>query len=299
MNYEDESYVRLYTRDTASWKMLGWEAQTVLLHMLRDRFDRAGVFDCQGHEVSQAVTAVTGLPREIVSVGLKCLLATKTWVVKDGRLVWPTFLEAQTCKRGDRTRQRESRRNRRAKTLTVDVTPVELESRPVTDGHTRSPEVTPSQAKPSREEDPPTPFQDEPQSESRLRPADPMGDTFTGRSPERRADVAKVHEAWKRSCNFPKHKFRQPFDVDARAIAQAIDSDGLENCLIVAEYAPNDGMVNGKLDEQRQAHDRPEYIFGKSHVFHRILKAALAAGKGTDAKKKLSASEAVAAAKGA
>lgn len=134
-------------------------------------------------------------------------------------------------------------------------------------------------------------------SEPRAKPADPFGDTFRGKAPEQRADVAQVHERWKASCGFPKHKFRQPYDLDAKAIAQAIDSDGLENCLIVADYAPNDGMVNGKLDENRQKHDRPEYIFGKSHVFHRILKAALAAGRGGEAPKKLSASEAVARAK--
>jgi hypothetical protein len=56
-------------------------------------------------------------------------------------------------------------------------------------------------------------------------------------------------------------------------------------------------MVNGKLDDQRRRHDSAEYIFGKAHVFHRILQAAIDAGKGTQARPKKSARDAVAAAK--
>lgn len=112
MNYEDESYVRLYTRDTASWRLLGWEGQTVLMHMLRDRFDRAGVFNCDGHSASRAVTAVTGLPADLVDRGLAAVLAEKIWVEQEGKLVWPKFVKAQTCRKADRIRQQESRKNR-------------------------------------------------------------------------------------------------------------------------------------------------------------------------------------------
>ena len=59
MNFEDEDYVRLYTRDTVTWELLGWEGHCVLTLMLRGKFDRAGVFVTGSHDLSRAVTAAT------------------------------------------------------------------------------------------------------------------------------------------------------------------------------------------------------------------------------------------------
>ena len=135
MNFEDESYVRLYTRDTATWNLLGWEGQTVLLHMLRDKFDRAGVFDLGCHEPSRAVTAVTRLPEFVTSIGVAAVLREGVWVVRDGKLVWPKYVEAQRCKRSDRARQAESRRNRRDSAL-LKITPTTSQN--VTASHEQS-----------------------------------------------------------------------------------------------------------------------------------------------------------------
>lgn len=117
MNHEDEPYVRFYTRDTVSWCALPWEAQTVLALMLHGKFDRSGVFDCDGHTPSHAVTLVTRLPAAVVEVGLARLLETGTWVLRDGLVVWPKYVHAQTCRRNDRLRQKESRDNRRLDAL--------------------------------------------------------------------------------------------------------------------------------------------------------------------------------------
>jgi hypothetical protein len=122
----------------------------VLALMLHGNFDRSGVFDCDGHQPSHAVTLVTGLPPEVVEVGLKRLLDAKTWVLMEGRLVWPKFIEAQTCRRTDRARQEESRRNRRDSAMGGSGDEGHTESPPVTDGHTPSQPVTPNQAEPSR-----------------------------------------------------------------------------------------------------------------------------------------------------
>lgn len=150
VNYEDEDYVRYYTRDTVSWRALGWEGQTVLALMLHGKFDRSGVFDCDGHDPSQAVTLVTGVPTQVTVVGLERILASKTWVLRDGKLVWPKFVHAQSCRRSDRARQRESREKRRGDALGENVTDV-------TSCHSESQHVTPSLAKPSLAEDPPKP----------------------------------------------------------------------------------------------------------------------------------------------
>lgn len=132
-----------------------------------------------------------------------------------------------------------------------------------------------------------------PESAARPRPADPMGDSLRGNSPEQRADVHEVHEAFKLATGQPNLKFRAPYDEGAKAIATAIDVDGFENTMIVARSCMRDGMVNGTADEKRQKHDSAEYVFGKKHVFHRILKAALESGRGATPAKKRSASDVV------
>lgn len=156
MNFEDEPYARVYTRDTVTWKMLGWEGQTVLLHMLRDKFDRSGVLDLECHDPSQAVTAITGLPISVTEPGLKRLLETKTWVLSNTKLVWPNYVEAQTCKRSDKARQQESRKNRNKDALVHnghDVSRAVTKPRKiVTKRHDPSHGVTPSRAEPSSTE---------------------------------------------------------------------------------------------------------------------------------------------------
>ncbi len=89
-----------------------------------------------------------------------------------------------------------------------------------------------------------------------------------------RADVRRLHEAWKLACNYPNHKFRGAYSVEARILADAIDAHGLEDCLLVAEHSPNDGWVSGKLDDKGAKHDAIGYVFGNDAAFNRILRAA-------------------------
>lgn len=160
MNYPDESYVRLYTSDTATWSLLGWEGQTVLLHMLRGKFDRSGVFSCGRHEPSQAVTAVTRLPLAVVEIGLAAILREGVWILNAGQLVWPTYHYAQTCPRSDRLRQAESRKNRAIAAALPITPPANSLSQNVTECHElsqASQSVTLSLALPNRSEIPPPP----------------------------------------------------------------------------------------------------------------------------------------------
>lgn len=142
MNFADEEYVRFYTRDTTTWKMMKWQAKCVMALMLKGKFDRSGVFDSGGHTMSHAVTAVIDLPLEVVEVGLAHILELGIWVQNGHLLVWPNYVEAQTCRRSDRARQQESRRNRATEAAATGVTNV-------TDGHTASQPVTQSRAEQS------------------------------------------------------------------------------------------------------------------------------------------------------
>lgn len=138
MNYEDEPYTRLYTTDTATWALLGWEGQTVLLHMLRGKFDRAGVFSCGRHDPSRAVTAVTRLPAEVVEAGLAALLREEVWKLNGDQLIWPKYTYAQTCPRSDRLRQAESRKNRLQTALSSITEETQALSQNVTVSHEMS-----------------------------------------------------------------------------------------------------------------------------------------------------------------
>jgi 5-methylcytosine-specific restriction endonuclease McrA len=98
LNYEDEDYVRFYTRDTVSWMALGWEGQAVLSLMLHGKFDRSGVFECDSHDYEDAVSLVTGLPVAVARAGLAALTRADVWICAPGAIVWPTYVRAQYCR---------------------------------------------------------------------------------------------------------------------------------------------------------------------------------------------------------
>lgn len=140
MDFADEPYVRLYTRRTLTSRLLGWEGR-VVLRMMLDEFDGAGIFPIRG-DAAVCIAAVTELPLELARVGLERLIETETWRITESVIAWPTYEEAQNCSRSDRARQRESRRARAERA----VTPVTRTSRAVTDvttGHDESHAVTP------------------------------------------------------------------------------------------------------------------------------------------------------------
>lgn len=116
LDYPNERYVRLYTRDTASWMVLGWEAQA-LYPQLRRKADRSGVLDLGEEEMSEAVCGLfPGWPTEVVEKGLTRLLA-KGWVDYNEDLNWvliPDFQESEEAAATAAQRSREHRARRAA-----------------------------------------------------------------------------------------------------------------------------------------------------------------------------------------
>lgn len=111
MNWEDERYVRLYVRDTVTWKLMGWQARCLLPLLLR-KVDRVGVLDLGGSG-AEGVAVLVDIPLEIAEAGFNALLARGVIETKDGSLIIPHFLEAQESKQSDKQRQAESRLRRR------------------------------------------------------------------------------------------------------------------------------------------------------------------------------------------
>jgi hypothetical protein len=111
MNFSDEEYVRLYTNDTMTWDTLPWQSLALLALGLR-KFDKSGVFDFGKHGAVRALSIKTRLPAEVVSEGLKAILDDEVWKVEGTKLFWPTYIEAQNCRRSERLRKRIERSRR-------------------------------------------------------------------------------------------------------------------------------------------------------------------------------------------
>ena len=158
MDWHDERYVRLYTRDTVNWKLMGWQARCLMPLLLR-KADRAGCVDI-GEDGAEGIAALVDIPVEVAEVGLRNLLARGAVVIKDGTLCFPKYMDAQEAKHSDRARQEESRGRKRdallrkRDELSHGVTSGHTDEQSVTSGHAASPDVTPSRAVP---EIPPVP----------------------------------------------------------------------------------------------------------------------------------------------
>lgn len=151
MNFEDERYVRVYTRKTVTTKLLGWEGRACL-HALLLEVDRAGVLDLEGMDPAEALTALADIPIEVTRVGMPRVIERGVAVVENGRLHLPRFMEAQEARQSDAQRQRESRARRAAelrssegaaRSMAQPVTNCDhMKSQNVTDCHDQSHEVT-------------------------------------------------------------------------------------------------------------------------------------------------------------
>lgn len=115
MDWSDERYVRLYTRDTADWVSWPWQSR-VLLPLLTRKCDRVGRIG-MGRGGHKTLAALLLIPEKIVKIGLEGLLHDGC-VVQDGQLLMlKNFQEAQEAIKSDAIRQRERRDRERLKTM--------------------------------------------------------------------------------------------------------------------------------------------------------------------------------------
>lgn len=137
MNWSDERYVRLYTRDTVTWKRWGWETRAVMGLLLR-KVDRSGVLDTGAHDKVEAFALLLEIPVDVAERAIAELVRCGTLVESEGGFLLPTFIEAQEAPQSDAARQRDSRERRRAANLRNNDDACHAVSRGVTDGHAAS-----------------------------------------------------------------------------------------------------------------------------------------------------------------
>lgn len=160
MRWEDERYIRSYTRDTIAWKMLPWQSKC-LLQLLFRKVDRVGLLDV-GEYGTEGIAVIVELPIDVVEAGLQKLLDKKMvqWTGENQDVLFiPNFLSAQEAHTSDAQRKRDQRERATARarlqalglqsdneSRTVTISPKTDDS--VTNSHCES-----LRAEPSRTED--------------------------------------------------------------------------------------------------------------------------------------------------
>jgi len=109
MRWEDERYVRVYTRDTVDWLALSWDAQALLMQLLR-KVDRAGLLPLTRHG-KRGVAVAVGHPSlwARIEPALDELLADGCIEIRANVLLFRNFIAAQEAPQSDRQRKAESR----------------------------------------------------------------------------------------------------------------------------------------------------------------------------------------------
>lgn len=187
MDFSNEPYVRLYTRDTTNWRRLGWHGQSVLMALLR-KVDRSGAIDIEDLEPWEAVMLHVSCPEEAAREGVAAMLRTGAVEIRGNLLVFPNHIEAQEAVKSDKLRQRESRERRAlgiGQTVTKrdqssqGVTPESQAVTVVTNGHSLLCSAVPTSALP-------TPSGDaEGGGDADLKQAEPTRPEFRDATPER------------------------------------------------------------------------------------------------------------------
>ncbi len=152
MRWEDERYVRLYTRDTVDWNMWPWQSRALFPLLLR-KLDRAGIFELGKHGMAGLADAVR-LPVEVVDAGLAGLIVDGCLERRGEVLVMRSFIEAQESSSTDAQRKRDQRERARSRAQYVELTGQEVtkrdqESQNGTKSHAQSHGVTSGHSVPS------------------------------------------------------------------------------------------------------------------------------------------------------
>lgn len=111
MDWTNERYVRIYTRDTTKMLLMRWDERCLFWDLLR-KVDRAGILDLEGHG-PPAVGVHLRCPPEVAERAVTVWLNAGWVEIRGDFLVIPSHIDAQESAQSDRQRQRDSRERRR------------------------------------------------------------------------------------------------------------------------------------------------------------------------------------------
>lgn len=119
----NESHIRLYTRNTPEWNLLGWHAQLLYLGLLRHT-DTDGTIPYRGKTRWEILEFITGIPMKFITVAVRDLVRDG-WLVK-GDHAWTVTNYAVTASRAPSTamtgaeRARQFRQRRKAERMAME-----------------------------------------------------------------------------------------------------------------------------------------------------------------------------------
>ena len=108
MNWCDEHYAKLYTRDTLTWLSWPWQARCLAPLLLR-KVDGAGIIETGGLEPAAAIAMQLMIPIEVVEPGLVAMLSDGTLETVSGGILWPAYVEAQEARKSEAQKKRDQR----------------------------------------------------------------------------------------------------------------------------------------------------------------------------------------------
>lgn len=156
MDWANERYVKLFTRDTPEWLCWCWQARALWPLLIR-KAERSGVIATKLG--TKGLAALVGLPVDVVDAGVADLLVDGCLATHELGYVLPNYIEAQETPQSNKQRQKDSRERRRGPVgkatvsettfMSHDVTRCHETSHDVTPRNAASQTVTPSLAKPS------------------------------------------------------------------------------------------------------------------------------------------------------
>jgi hypothetical protein len=114
VNWSEEKYVKLFVRDTPTWRAWPWQARATAPLLMRV-LESEGSLSVGRLDPTRAVALTVNLPDEVVAPGLAAMLEDGTLEFRDGRLWWPKFEEAQESRKSDALNSRDYRARQRTK----------------------------------------------------------------------------------------------------------------------------------------------------------------------------------------
>lgn len=113
MRFEDEQYVKVYKRDTATWKAMNWQGRAIISLLIR-KADGAGLMETSSLGRVEGVSALIDMPPEVVAAGLDSLVRLKVvqWL-KGDILLLPRYVEAQEARKTESAKKRGQRETAR------------------------------------------------------------------------------------------------------------------------------------------------------------------------------------------
>ncbi len=113
MDWDNEPWVKLYTRDTGDRLEAGWEANAVFDSMLR-KCSRSGIIDARS---ARGLSASLRIPADVVERAVVILQELNMVQVTEMGYLLPSFLKAQEARTSNAQRQRDFREKERANAL--------------------------------------------------------------------------------------------------------------------------------------------------------------------------------------